>query len=108
LQISAWRARYSATFGRARSPCKRGRAWRVGVCCARGASASAVKPRKAGTTSPTLAVHARTLELYRQLDLAHVVVERGHKVPAVRLWVKGEPRTRIDFEQIGSDLTPYA
>jgi 2-polyprenyl-6-methoxyphenol hydroxylase-like FAD-dependent oxidoreductase len=60
-----------------------------------------------GTTSRALAVHARTLELYRQLDLADCVIKRGHKVPAVRLWVKGEPRARIDFEQIASDLTPY-
>jgi 2-polyprenyl-6-methoxyphenol hydroxylase-like FAD-dependent oxidoreductase len=73
-----------------------------------------VKPRiidktaAPGTTSRALAVHARTLELYRQLDLADVVVKRGHKVPAVQLWVKGEPRTRIDFEQIATDLTPYA
>src|SRR5438093_1432736 len=73
-----------------------------------------VKPRlidktaEPGTTSRALAVHARTLELYRQLDLAQDVLERGHKVPAVRLWVKGEPRARIDFEEIGSDLTPYS
>jgi len=72
-----------------------------------------VKPRiidktaAPGTTSRALAVHARTLELYRQLDLADVVVARGHKVPAVRLWVKGEPRARMDFEEIASDLTPY-
>jgi 2-polyprenyl-6-methoxyphenol hydroxylase-like FAD-dependent oxidoreductase len=61
-----------------------------------------------GTTSRALAVHARTLELYRQLDLADAVVERGHQVPAVRLWVKGEPQTRVDFKQIGSNLTPYS
>jgi len=30
-----------------------------------------------GTTSRALAVQARTLELYRQLDLADAVVERG-------------------------------
>lgn len=73
-----------------------------------------VKPRvidkiaAAGTTSRALAVHARTLELYRQLDLADYVIEHGHKVPAVRLWVKGEPQARVDFEAIASDLTPYA
>jgi 2-polyprenyl-6-methoxyphenol hydroxylase-like FAD-dependent oxidoreductase len=73
-----------------------------------------VKPRiidktaEPGTTSRALAVHARTLELYRQLDLADLVVARGHKVPAVRLWVKGEPRARVSFEEIGSDLTPYS
>ena len=61
-----------------------------------------------GTTSRALAVHARTLELYRQLDLADVILERGQKVPAVQLWVKGEPRARVDFEEIGSELTPYS
>ncbi len=61
-----------------------------------------------GTTSRALAVQARTLELYRQLDLADTVVARGHKVPAVNLWVKGEPAARLPFETIGSDLTPYA
>src|SRR2546428_2310204 len=61
-----------------------------------------------GTTSRALAVQARTLELYRQLDLADAIVERGHKVPAVSLWVKGEPAARLPFETIGSDLTPYS
>src|ERR1043166_2800948 len=61
-----------------------------------------------GTTSRALAVQARTLELYRQLDLADTVVARGHKVPAVNLWVKGEPEARLSFETIGSDLTPYS
>ena len=60
-----------------------------------------------GTTSRALGVQARTLELYRQLDLTDAVVKRGHKVPAVNLWVKGEPATRLPFERIGSDLTPY-
>src|ERR1700736_1036226 len=64
------------------------------------------KTAEPGTTSRALAVQARTLELYRQLDLADAVVEHGHKVPAVNLWVKGEP-ARLPFENIGSDLTPY-
>jgi 2-polyprenyl-6-methoxyphenol hydroxylase-like FAD-dependent oxidoreductase len=66
------------------------------------------KATEPGTTSRALAVQARTLELYRQLDLADAVVERGHKVPAVNLWVKGEPAVRLPFETIGADLTPYA
>jgi len=60
-----------------------------------------------GTTSRALAVQARTLELYRQLDLADAVVESGHKVPAVNLWVKGEAVARLPFETIGTGLTPY-
>jgi 2-polyprenyl-6-methoxyphenol hydroxylase-like FAD-dependent oxidoreductase len=66
------------------------------------------KTAEAGTTSRALAVQARTLELYRQLDLADAVVARGHKVPAVNLWVKGEPAARLTFETVGSHLTPYS
>jgi 2-polyprenyl-6-methoxyphenol hydroxylase-like FAD-dependent oxidoreductase len=60
-----------------------------------------------GTTSRALAVQARTLELYRQLDLADAVVAGGHHVPAVNLWVKGEAAARVSFESVGSGLTPY-
>ncbi len=61
-----------------------------------------------GTTSRALAVQARTLELYRQLDLTDTVLAQGHKVPAVNLWVKGERATRLPFETVGHDLTPYS
>jgi NADPH-dependent 2,4-dienoyl-CoA reductase/sulfur reductase-like enzyme len=43
----------------------------------------------AGPTGLVLAlwlVQARTLELYRQLDLTDTVVAHGNKVPAVNLW----------------------
>src|SRR5947199_8096408 len=66
------------------------------------------KAAEPGTTSRALAVQARTLELYRQLDLTDAVLKQGHKVPAVNLWVKGEPAARLSFERIGSDLTPYS
>ena len=45
------------------------------------------KVAQPGTTSRALAVQARTLELYRQLDLANCIIERGHTVPAANLWV---------------------
>jgi 2-polyprenyl-6-methoxyphenol hydroxylase-like FAD-dependent oxidoreductase len=61
-----------------------------------------------GTASRALAVQARTLELYRQLDLDNAVTARGYKVPAVNLWVKGERAARLPFETIGSGLTPYS
>ena len=60
-----------------------------------------------GTTSRALAVQARTLELYRQLDLTEAVVARGHRVPAVNLWVRAEAAARLPFESVGSGLTPY-
>jgi len=60
-----------------------------------------------GTTSRALAVQARTLELYRQLDLAETVVARGHRVPAVNLWARGRKAARVDFRDIGAGLTRY-
>jgi 2-polyprenyl-6-methoxyphenol hydroxylase-like FAD-dependent oxidoreductase len=65
------------------------------------------KTAEAGTTSRALAVQARTLELYRQLDLTEAVVGRGHITPAVNLWVKGTKAARVPFENVGADLTPY-
>src|SRR6266516_5901985 len=65
------------------------------------------KTAEHGTTSRALAVQARTLELYRQLDLTEDVVAGGHRIPAVNLWVKGEAAARVAFESVGSGLTPY-
>jgi 2-polyprenyl-6-methoxyphenol hydroxylase-like FAD-dependent oxidoreductase len=61
---------------------------------------------ESGTTSRALAVQARTLELYRQLDLTDAVLAAGWHVPALNLWAQGEPRARVRFEAIGADLTP--
>src|SRR5215475_3058158 len=66
------------------------------------------KTAEPGKNSRALAVHARTLELYRQLGLADIVVARGHKVPAVQLWVRGEPKARVAFEEVGAELTRYS
>jgi 2-polyprenyl-6-methoxyphenol hydroxylase-like FAD-dependent oxidoreductase len=60
-----------------------------------------------GTTSRALAVQARTLELYRQLDLADAVVAKGHRTPAVNLWLGGERKARISLNDMGKGLTPY-
>jgi 2-polyprenyl-6-methoxyphenol hydroxylase-like FAD-dependent oxidoreductase len=65
------------------------------------------KTAEPGTTSRALAVQARTLELYRQLDLTEAVISQGHRVPAVNLWVSGEREARLAFENVGSNLTPY-
>jgi 2-polyprenyl-6-methoxyphenol hydroxylase-like FAD-dependent oxidoreductase len=65
------------------------------------------KAAEPGTTSRALAVHARTLELYRQLDLDGPVVEKGYTVPGARLWVGGKQEARVPFDKIVPDLTPY-
>lgn len=59
------------------------------------------------TTSRALAVQARTLELYRQLDLTDEVLEKGHKVEGINLWVKGHKEARVSFANIGAGLTAY-
>ncbi|MEG1038338.1 MAG: FAD-dependent monooxygenase [Pseudomonas sp.] len=60
-----------------------------------------------GTTSRALAVQARTLELYRQLDLTAAILEQGHRVPAANLWVKGQAAAHLPFSSIGGGFTPY-
>jgi 2-polyprenyl-6-methoxyphenol hydroxylase-like FAD-dependent oxidoreductase len=65
------------------------------------------KTAEPGTTSRALAVQARTLELYRQLDLTEAVVAKGHRVPATNLWVRGERKARISLNDMGKGLTPY-
>jgi 2-polyprenyl-6-methoxyphenol hydroxylase-like FAD-dependent oxidoreductase len=60
-----------------------------------------------GTTSRALAVQARTLELYRQLDLTDTVLERGHKVAGINLWARGKRAARVSFETVAGNLSPY-
>jgi 2-polyprenyl-6-methoxyphenol hydroxylase-like FAD-dependent oxidoreductase len=60
-----------------------------------------------GTTSRAVAVQARTLELYRQLDLTETVLELGHKVPGINLWARGKRAARVSFETIAGNLSPY-
>lgn len=60
-----------------------------------------------GTTSRALAVQARTLELYRQLGLTERLLAQGHQVPAINLWVEGQPKARLPFESIGGTVTRY-
>ena len=66
------------------------------------------KTSEPGTTSRAMAVQARTLELYRQLDLADAVVAAGHRIPAINLWTTGKKRATLSFGSAGHDLTPYA
>lgn len=60
-----------------------------------------------GSTSRAMAVHARTLELYRQLGIADEVAAAGHKNPAANFWVQGQRRAQLAFGDAGAKLTPY-
>ncbi|MCM8915241.1 FAD-dependent monooxygenase [Pseudomonas inefficax] len=60
-----------------------------------------------GEASRAMAVQARTLELYRQLDLAEPVIEAGYKTPAMNMWARGRHRARIPLGDAGKDVSAY-
>ena len=60
-----------------------------------------------GTTSRAIAVVPRTLELYRQLGLADIVVKRGRMLGAVNLWVRAERVGHVRLGEIGEGISPY-
>ena len=66
------------------------------------------KVAEPGTTSRALAVQARTLEFYQQLGLAQAVVERGHQVAALNLWVKSARAARVPIGNLGQAVTAFA
>jgi 2-polyprenyl-6-methoxyphenol hydroxylase-like FAD-dependent oxidoreductase len=65
------------------------------------------KNAEPGTTSRALAVQARTLELYRQVDLAAAVVEAGVKVAGVNLWVRGIRAAHVPLRRLGEGFSPF-
>ena len=60
-----------------------------------------------GTTSRALAVQARTLELYRQIDLAQAVLDGGRKIAAANIWVAGRRVARAAFGDMGVGISPF-
>ncbi|UOY87809.1 FAD-dependent monooxygenase [Bacillus glycinifermentans] len=60
-----------------------------------------------GRTSRAMVVHARTLEFYRQLDIADEAVEKGIMVNRVRIRRKGKEKGHFKLGDIGEGLSPY-
>lgn len=65
------------------------------------------KTSEPGTTSRALAVHAKTLEYYRQLGIADEVAEKGFHFPRVNMWVEKEKRAQLTLTDIGRGATPF-
>ena len=65
------------------------------------------KAAEAGTTSRAVAVQARTLEFYRQVGLAELVVKGGVQVAAGNLWVGGARVARLPLGSMGESLSPF-
>ena len=57
--------------------------------------------------SKALGVHARTLEIYEQLDLAHKAIEQGTIVGKARMLEGGEIRGEVDLSNVGQGLSAY-
>jgi 2-polyprenyl-6-methoxyphenol hydroxylase-like FAD-dependent oxidoreductase len=57
--------------------------------------------------SRAIVVHARTIELYRQLGLSEELVALGYKLPGTNLWVHGQHKAHISLLDFGRELTPY-
>jgi 2-polyprenyl-6-methoxyphenol hydroxylase-like FAD-dependent oxidoreductase len=66
------------------------------------------KAAEPGTTSRALAVHARILEFYDQIDLAREIVDRGLKMGAATLWVAGKEKGSIVFGDMGQDISHFS
>ena len=65
------------------------------------------KTAQPGTTSRALAVHARTLEYYRQIGLADAVVDRGRTMAAINLWAAGSQVAHAALGDIGAGISPF-
>jgi 2-polyprenyl-6-methoxyphenol hydroxylase-like FAD-dependent oxidoreductase len=61
-----------------------------------------------GTTSRALAVQARTLEFYAQIDLADTVVQLSRRITAFNLWVGGRHKARAVLGEIGAGISPFS
>jgi 2-polyprenyl-6-methoxyphenol hydroxylase-like FAD-dependent oxidoreductase len=65
------------------------------------------KTAEPGTTSRALAVHARTLEFYRQIGIADALVAGGVELEGLNFWVKGTRAARVPIRRLGEGLSPY-
>lgn len=57
--------------------------------------------------SKALAVHARTLEIYDQINLAQTAIERGAIIHNVAILNEGKISAELDFMNFGKDLSPF-
>jgi len=60
-----------------------------------------------GTASRAMAVHARTLEFYRQLGCADEIVRSGIPIETVHLREADQEVGRLPLKDIGAGLSPY-
>jgi len=57
--------------------------------------------------SRAIAVTARSLEIYQQMELSDYVLQEGARINAFNLYSKGKPKARIQIGEIGKGLTEF-
>ena len=57
--------------------------------------------------SKALGVHARTLEIYEQMDLARIAVEQGTIAGKVRMLEGGDVIGEVELSRVGEGLSAY-
>ena len=65
--------------------------------------------KKEGVTpySKALGVHARTLEIYEQIDLAKPAIAQGTPAGKVRMLERGDVLGEVNLSNVGEGLSPY-
>lgn len=54
-----------------------------------------------------MAVHARTLEIYRKLGVVEQALAQGRRGDGANLWAGGRWRARVPLEELGRELSAY-
>ncbi len=57
--------------------------------------------------SGALIIHARTMELFQQMNLARKVVGKATKVKALSVFIEGKKSFRLPTENIGNEVTAF-
>lgn len=60
-----------------------------------------------GTTSRAMVIHARTLELYRQLGIDGVVIGGGLELKTGNLWLRGRRAAQLPIGDMGAGLSAF-
>ncbi|MFW6290124.1 MAG: FAD-dependent oxidoreductase, partial [Mariniphaga sp.] len=65
------------------------------------------KKKSPSSYSGAMIVHARTLELFKQMGLAGKMVAQGTKITALNVWFKGRESSRLNLEDKAGNLSEF-
>ncbi len=65
------------------------------------------KNKSPASYSGAMIVHARTLELFKQMGLAEKMVAQGTKITALNVWFNGRKSSRLNLEDKAGNLSEF-